>query len=234
MNDELIDQIAWVGAPVDGASPRGIVLEFSGGGPIKTEPSRGNLAFMQAGGVFVDAYVGPGSWMHEGVRSYLDQLVMGVRRRFDLGPDSPLILIGGSMGGHAALTYPMFSLPRVTAVYANCPVTDLVYHYAERPDLPRQMHHAFRNFGVITETLEVNSPVYNVDRLPDIPYMVVHGEADNQVSKVHHSDRLVAVMKERGLRIEYVPVPGMTHCGAYPDEIGQRVQSFLLAQLGGS
>jgi len=52
--------------------------------------------------------------------------------------------------------------------------------------------------------------------MPDIPYQILHGGEDKAVSKEHHSDRLVAALRGRGLRVEYIEVPEMGHCGPFP------------------
>jgi dipeptidyl aminopeptidase/acylaminoacyl peptidase len=156
---------------------------------------------------------------------------VGARTRFGLAADSPLIATGGSMGGYAALRYTAASSLAVTACLANCPVCDLPYHYTERPDLPRTFHHAFGSYGDIQRPLIACSPLHQAAGLPDVPYLIIHGEEDQAVGKAAHSDKLTARMRERNLRLEYVEVPGMGHCGPLSDELIARIDRFVISQL---
>ena len=71
------------------------------------------------------------------------------------------------------------------------------------------------------------SPIAQVHRMPDTPYLIVHGDNDESVSKRHHSDRLVAAMRRRGLSVDYVEVPGMGHGGPLPAPVIERCIGFV-------
>jgi len=81
-------------------------------------------------------------------------------------------------------------------------VCDL-YHYYERTGVPRTLHDAFRSYGNIEEVLRIHSPVHQVNRMPKIDYMLVHGAKDQAVSKAHHSDKFCKEMTQAGHRIIY-------------------------------
>jgi dipeptidyl aminopeptidase/acylaminoacyl peptidase len=66
--------------------------------------------------------------------------------------------------------------------------------------------------------------------MPDIPYYVVHGDADAAVNKAKHSDRLVAKMRSLGFDVKYDEVPGMRHC-ALPPENEAAFRGFVLENL---
>ncbi len=83
----------------------------------------------------------------------------------------------------------MKSRHRVAACMALWPVCDLLFHYAERVDLPRTMHHAFGSYEDIATPLREHSPLYQVTAMPDIPYLLIHGDKDQAVQKAAHSDR---------------------------------------------
>jgi dipeptidyl aminopeptidase/acylaminoacyl peptidase len=74
--------------------------------------------------------------------------------------------------------------------------------------------------------LEEQSPLHQVAGMPDIPYLIVHGDQDTAVNKARHSDRLVAAMRARGLRVNYIEVPGMGH-GAIPEDIQAQIHTWL-------
>jgi dipeptidyl aminopeptidase/acylaminoacyl peptidase len=116
------------------------------------------------------------------------------------------------MGGLAALVYTYYAKHTPVCCAANSPVCDLPYHYTERPDLPRTLYHAFCSYqGSFEDALMSASPLHLADRMPDIPYFIIHGDADTSVNKQKHSDRFVAELKKKH-RVEYVEVPGMRHC----------------------
>ncbi|HEY3329471.1 MAG TPA: prolyl oligopeptidase family serine peptidase [Capsulimonadaceae bacterium] len=232
MNDTLIDRVAWIGAP--NTTPRGIVLTFVGLGStgMKDTPSEQEQRWIDSGALVVQPYYGPWSWMNDATVEFVDELVDGLRWRYGLGADTPLIATGGSMGGFAVLAYAMATTLGVTACFANCPVCDLPFHYTERPDLPRTMHHAFGSYGDITATLEAHSPLHQPDRLPDVPYLIVHGTEDKSVGKARHSDPLVAAMVALKRNVEYIAVPGMGHCGPLPDALVAKIDAFVVEQLG--
>ena len=155
---------------------------------------------------------------------------LGALRAADGGADTTVRT--RSMGGHAALTYAFTSRQKITAVQANCPVCDLPFHYTERVDLPRTMHHAFGSTGDISTTLRAKSPLHQVAKLPDVPYQIIHGGKDTAVGKVQHSDPLVAAMRGRGLRVEYLEEPEMRHCGPLTNHaLHRRMVDFVLEQL---
>jgi dipeptidyl aminopeptidase/acylaminoacyl peptidase len=93
------------------------------------------------------------------------------------------------------------------------------------------MHHAFDNYGDISRQLAEHSPLHRVQNLPDIPYLIVHGAKDVDVSVTHHSDALVAAMKARGLRVEYHRPPLMTHSGGCDFAAHRRIADFVGEQL---
>lgn len=170
--------------------------------------------------------------MNDETVEFVDELVEALREKYDLAATTPLIATGGSMGGYAVLAYAIAARHKLAACFANCPVCDLMFHYTERPDLPRTFHHAFHSYGDITAQLEAHSPLHQAARLPDTHYLIVHGEEDKSVGKAAHSDRLAAEMRKRDLDLEYATVPGMGHCGPLPDELVVRIDRFVIEHLG--
>ena len=117
------------------------------------------------------------------------------------------------MGGLSALIYTLYAEKTPDACAANCPVCDLPYHFTERADLPRTLLCAYMaDEDTLEEALVRHSPLDQVRNMPDIPYFLVHGDADLSVNKEKHSDRFVKAMREEGRKITYAEIPGMRHC----------------------
>jgi dipeptidyl aminopeptidase/acylaminoacyl peptidase len=135
------------------------------------------------------------------------------------------------MGGHAALLYSIKARTPVRAAFAVCPVCDLPFHYTERPDLPRTMHHAFDNYENIEDALREHSPLHQVAQMPDIPYLILHATTDPTVAREAHSEPLVKAMRARGLNVDYLECPLMVHCGPVTWESHRKTADFILANL---
>jgi len=235
MNREEIKQVAWVGDGWLGGKVRGVVLVFHGLGStgLKGEPATDELKWAQMGGLVVFPYYGPWSWMNREARAFVDELVDSIYASYSLADQTPLISTGGSMGGCSSLLYTRYARRHIAACAALFPVCDLKFHFSERPDLPASIRHAFRGYPEDLEVLLAeHSPLSQVDRMPDIPYLIVHGDKDVAVSKSAHSDPLVARMRERRLNVEYIEVPGMGHGGPMPIDVLERRIEFVGSLLG--
>ena len=137
------------------------------------------------------------------------------------------------MGGLASLLYARYARRAVSRAVAICPVCDLEAHFGERPDLPRTIHFAFRGRHEDLPTLlREHSPLEQVAAMPDIPYHITHTTSDPAVNKSLHSDRLVARMWDRDLRVEYVEIESTVHCGPLPPEANAGRMRFLQAAFG--
>jgi alpha-beta hydrolase superfamily lysophospholipase len=229
----LLEKLAWFNFDYVKPPISGIVLRFMGlgGGGVKTDPDPQDLEWGQAGALTVCTYQDPWGWMNPRVIQFTDDLVDAIRLRYELAPEVPLLSTGGSMGGHAALLYSLKSRHRVAACLALWPVCDLPFHYTERFDLPRTMHHAFGSYEDISAELREHSPLHQVKNMPEIPYLLVHGEKDQAVKKSAHSDPFVVGMRERGLPIEYVERPKLGHGGPMDYEASRKIVDFVLTHL---
>lgn len=234
MKQDEIKDVAWVADAYVRRPVRGIVLAFHGlgFGSDRSTPTSEELGWAQAGGLVVFPYCGPWSWMNRETRAFVDDLVDAVRQAHALPADLPVIATGGSMGGCASLLYTAYTRHRLAGCLAVFPVCDLPYHFTERPDLPKTMRCAFRGYGDdFPAVLAEHSPLHQVARLPDVPYLVIHGDQDTAVNKAKHSDRLVAAMRARGLRVEYQEIAGMGHGSAVPLEVPLRQVEFVRTLL---
>ena len=235
MNDALLSQVAWIGDKYVSGPIRGVILRFPGLGATGTvggaDPME--LEWGQAGGLVVTPYQDPWGWMNPATRAFVDELVSGIFARYDLSADTPVIATGGSMGGHGALLYTLLSARPVAACAANCPVCDLQFHYTERPDLPKTMHHAFGSYGDISEALVAHSPLHQAGQdagraVPDYPRR--RGPGGRQGAAFGQAGG--GDCKSRGLNVDYREQAGMGHCGPFDWALQRRMTEFVLGQLG--
>lgn len=193
---------------------KSIVLEFQGLNRylMLDQPSPLELELGERQVLYVIPYTAPWSWMNQSAVLYTNLLLESIFEALYLPVSTPIVSTGYSMGGQAALMYTIFSRRKISACYANSPVCDLVSHWGEREDLPRTLANAFINSPVgIENELKAHSPLFQVERFPDIPYMIVAGEADEQVDKKAHSDRFVEQMQAAGRDIRYCQLKDMKH-----------------------
>ena len=233
MDRDLVRKVTWLSDRFTEGPVRSIVLRFGGlgGGDMRSGADLMELEWCTKGGLVVVPFANPWAWMNDATREFVDELVDGVRDLLGLPATTPVISTGGSIGGHAALIYPLYSRQPVKACLAQWPVCDLPFHYGERADLPRTMHSAYGSYGDITDRLERNSPVHQAARLPRIPYCIVHGAADQAVAKGPHSDRLVALLRAGGHQVEYLEDPDMGHGGPMTWRIARRMTDFVSENL---
>ena len=178
----------------------------------------------------ISPYYGPWGWMNRLSRQLVDELIEKVYTYYQLSNDVPLIANGASMGGLASLLYTRYGKKTPIGCCALFPVCDLHYHYKERPDVPISINYAFYGYNnSLDEILTEHSPIAQVDKLPDIPYFVIHGDFDKQVDK-SHSDRMVEKMRQHGKIVEYLEVPKMGHAGInMPISVKEKMVKFILS-----
>lgn len=231
MNKELMKLSAWFGDEYLKGEIKGVALSFHGLGhnSPKTEPDMTELGWAKSGWLVVFPYYGPWSWMNREAREFVDELVESIYLNYSLNSDIPLVSTGGSMGGLSSLLYTRYAKRKVSACVALFPVCDLKYHFNERLDLPISITYAFRGYKENMEKLfQEHSPVCQVENMPDIPYLIIHGDKDKAVNKEKHSDIFVREMKRRQLNIEYIEVTGMGHGSAMPVEVPERMIEFIV------
>jgi alpha-beta hydrolase superfamily lysophospholipase len=236
MDKQVMRQVAWIGEEYLRGRPRGVVLSFHGlgSGAVKAGPSAEELEWAYAGGLVVYPYHEPWAWMNARARAMTDDLVETVYREFGLPPGAPLICTGASMGGLGSLLYTLKARRKVAACLANCPVCDLPFHFTERPELPTTIRHAYAAYGDDIEVaLLAHSPLAQAAHMPDIPYLIIHGQKDPAVNKQRHSDAMVAALRSAGRRVEYHEPPDMMHTGPMPLKSLQREVEFVAEALGG-
>ncbi|MBQ8508279.1 MAG: prolyl oligopeptidase family serine peptidase [Clostridia bacterium] len=193
---------------------KGVVLSFFGLGGMtmySVDTVEGRY-FAESGILYVVPYTNPWAWMNWQTVCYTDEILDVLFEHYELPDDLPVVSTGGSMGGQSALVYMVYAQRTPIACVANCPVCDLLYHYTERPDLPRTLYSAFWNEeGGVADVLKTASPIHLVDKMPDAEYYIFHCTEDKAVNKQQHSDRFVELLEEKR-NVDYIEVPDRGHC----------------------
>jgi len=230
-----LKQCCWTNEEKLQGPVRGVILSFhglNGGYRAPDLYSMQELEWAEAGALVVHPYYGPWSWMNRSARAFVDELVETLYREYGFDDSMPLISSGGSMGGCSALLYCRYGAKKPVAAFALYPVCDTAYHYIERPDLPTSMNYAFYDYQCpLEECLSEQSPLAQVAAMPDIPYLIIHGDSDKSVNKAHHSDRFVAAMRALGRKVEYLEIPGMGHGTNMTIDVHNRSTEFTCSFL---
>ena len=205
---------------------RGIVLSFFGlnSSTMYEEDTPEGIFYAERGILFVVPYNNPWAWMNRQAVAYTDSVIDILLAQYRLPDFLPIVSTGGSMGGLSALVYTRYAKRTPIACVANCPVCDLVFHYGERPDLPRTLYSAFYQYdGDMEQALKTASPLHLVPKMPKVSYHIFHCDQDKAVNIKEHSEKFVAAMKDLGHTITFDIVKDRGHCDLPED----RKQQFL-------
>lgn len=193
---------------------KGVILNFMGlsSAAMFSEHPRG-AALAEKGIVYIIPYLHPWNWMNEQAVAYTDELIDVLFDHYHLPENTPVVSTGGSMGGLCSLVYTKYAKRTPVACVANCPVCDLLFHFTERPDLPRTLYFAYGTYEADTleEAMQTASPLHLADDMPLIPYTIFHCDADQSVNIHSHSEKFVEEMKKEH-DISFIVVPGRGHC----------------------
>ena len=212
---ETIRNFAYVNDKICKKPIRGVVVQFCGLGnkEMYDEDTNEGIYYGEEGVLYVHPYNNPWSWMNAQAVAYTDEILDVVFAHFDLPDSTPVISMGQSMGGLASLVYTRYAKRTPVACIANCPVCDLVYHFTERPDLPRTIYSALWNEdGDIGEAMKKYSPVHLAPTMPDAKYYIFHCDKDKSVNLGRHSEKFVEAMKECGKDVELEIIHDRGHC----------------------
>lgn len=216
MTYETLRSFAYVNDGIVKHPIRGIVLSFFGlgGDEMFSHDTRDGKYYAERGILYVVPYYNPWSWMNRQAVAYTDEIVEVLLRKYSLPDSIPVVSTGGSMGGLSALVYTRYARITPAACITNCPVCDAVFHYTERPDLPRTLYSALGTYdGTLDEALRSISPLHLTPTMPkDTAYHVFHCDEDGAVNIDSHSERFVAAMKDAGFNVRYTVCHGRNHC----------------------
>lgn len=233
INFENIHNFAYVSDRVCNKPIKGIIIEFSGLGDTRTfnEERSDAIDHGKHGLLFVVPYLNPWSWMNKQSIACTDEIIDIIFEHLNLPENTPIVAIGGSMGGQSALVYSRYAKRTPIACIANCPVCDLVHHYNERTDTPRTLYSSFYHETCsMEEALKKASPIHLASEMPHIPYHIFHCDEDKSVN-ISHSQRFVPVMKELGYDITLDIAHGKGHCELTP-EMWKKFGEYMYKAFG--
>lgn len=208
----------------EGTAVTGFVLEFPGldgnsclGGSMDNMIVYNNSFTKEcAGRGIVVAYMfpGPWSWMNKGAVRITDLVVDALADKYGLSEgEFSLVVMGGSMGGQAALIYSMDSRHKIDACVAHCPCYNVVECFSSHEAFPRTFLSAVNAYDMpLEEALLTISPEQRTADLPKIPYLVTADELD-EVFPVKGVERFVGGMKDAGHSVTYLRLADQKHGG---------------------
>lgn len=212
---ETIRNFAYVNDKVCRKPIRGIVVYFCGLGnkDMLDDDTNEGIYYGEEGVLYIHPYNNPWSWMNSQAVAYTDEILDVVFAHFDLPDNTPVVSMGQSMGGLASLVYTRYAKHTPVGCIANCPVCDLVYHFTERPDLPRTIYSAlwYENED-IGEAMKKYSPLHLAPTMPNAKYYIFHCDRDKSVNLALHSEKFVEAMKECGKDVELEIIRDRGHC----------------------
>ena len=205
---------------------RGLVIEFPGldggsclGGQTYVGPLKSGYAVRCArrGLLLVYPFVGPWSWMNDVAVKTTDMVIDAVKEKYALG-DVPMVNTGGSMGGAGALMYTVDGKHRACACAVSGPACDLMSMSGDFPDGVCSVYRAVAHYDMpFEDAVKRISPLYQVDRMPKIPYYIAHTDADEIIRIEKNSGPFVEQLRASGHDVTYVVVPGQAHCDLGPE-----------------
>lgn len=221
MKDKWISEVCWLNTPFLKGNIRGVVIYFHGQGGGTHPDSAASpveIALGEAGFLMIYPYYGPWSWMNRQARAFSDELIARVYDEFELDASLPLISMGQSMGGCASLLYCCYGKRQPTACCAIFPVCDTFHHFSlQNTTTSAAMHHAFAGYEEPFEDILIeHSPLHQADKMPKIPYLFIHGEADTEVSNAIHSKQMTEKLLSLGHEVKYISEPLMGHGTCVP------------------
>ena len=145
------------------------------------------------------------SWMNEPAESDILFIINSLRRCYQT---ERVFLMGGSMGGTAALIFSTRHPQLISGVCALCPATNMIalYHrwvHTEYDFLAKGIEIAYQGSpDKRPEEYRKRSSIYFVGTVKTKPVAIIHGDDDKLIS-VEHSRNFVKESIRQGVRIFY-------------------------------
>lgn len=219
---------------------KGLVVEFPGlgggsclGGTMDMGVYDGDFAKMCADEGIILAYIfpGPWSWMNKGAVKITDAIVDAIREKYNLDPDAPIGLSGGSMGGLGAMIYSLETKNKISAVGAACPCCDVLDRFNCKQTFPRTFISAVACYEDMSmeDALKSISPMHRINDFKDVSYFITNS-CEDEVFPEELLDSFVQKLLEKGHKVEYRKMPGQKH-GEFIPEIKDEFYKFVIDSL---
>ena len=233
INYENLSYYAYSNDKILNGAPKGIVIDFYGLGCMAMYHSDTDAGkfFAENNVIFINPYTNPWGWMNKDEVRLADEIIDVIMDKYGLDEKTPLVSIGGSMGGLACIVYTKYAKHTPVGCVASCPVCDLPYHYTERVDLPRTIYSAFFSYDCsFDEALKSCSPLHLAPTLPEkTEYTIFHCEKDSAVNIDMHSNRFVEELSKYR-SVEYYTVPDRDHCD-FDEETTKKYRNIALSYV---
>jgi len=235
MTYENLRDFAYVNDKIVKSPIKGIVISFFGLGDTSmyAEDNADGIFWAERNVLYVVPYNNPWAWMNRQAIDYTDEILDILFEKYDLPKDLPIVSTGRSMGGQSAIVYTKYAKRTPAACVVNCPVCDMVFHFTERPDLPRTLYSAFFNAeGSLEEVLSASSPLHLAEKMPKVKYHIFHCDEDKAVNIDKHSKRFIKAMEDLGHSITFDIVNGRGHCDL-TEEMWVKYREYCLKAIEG-
>ncbi len=214
INPDNISDYAFVNMDALTFPVKAVCVDFHGytDGRMLTESDAKAKLFGEKGIAWVFPYYSVWAWMSKSSQEFNEQVLDAVYQKLQLSDSVPLIITGGSMGGLTALCYQVYGKRKAVACAANCPVTDVGVFFRDFDHARRAILSAhILDERPLEAVMEEYSPVKFVDKLPQIPYLLVYGEKDTVITE-RFMPQFVGAMKEAGHNVTHILQKDMVHC----------------------
>ena len=237
INSENLSEFAFVNTECLVYPLRGVCVCFHGytdGTVFESAPEIARVLGRE-GIVWVFPYFSVWGWMGRASTEFCEQVLDALWEKLGLNVDIPLVSTGGSMGGMTALMYCVKGKRKAVACAADCPVTDMWKYYLHDRYARRAILSAYiAEAGKLEDLAKENSPLYNAEKLPRIPYFLLFGENDTHIT-CGHMPPMVESMKKLGLDVTVRIEKGMGHCAmdSFPEAFDAYC-GFILGSVEGN
>lgn len=214
INEENIFDYAFINIDTLKRPIKAVCVDFHGytDATIYSESPARAKVLGEKGIVWVFPYYSVWAWMSRPSQEFNEQVLDAVYRKLQISDNTPLIITGGSMGGLTALCYLVYGKRKAVACAVNCPVTDMTKFFDLVPNTRRAILSAhILDERPLIEIMDVYSPVNLIDKLPEIPYLLIYGEKDELITK-NFISQMLEKMSAAGHNVTHLLQKEMTHC----------------------
>jgi len=213
---------------------RGLCVEFPGfdGNSCLS----GNFNFPNLGNDFatrlgkngillIYVFTGPWNWMRDVSIKTTDDIIAAVIEKYSLKEDIKITLTGGSMGGLGVLAYAAKGKYKAVSCSTSCPVCDLFSVSKFSHFFAASVYFAVCHMNTDYESaVKEISPIYFVDKLPDVPYFLIWCDKDDVVLPEDNAIPLISKMKAQKLNLKEYLIEGAGHCQHTGESIDKLVE----------